>query len=460
MFMTEIARQTGNSAIVSPPPGLDAGNIENIRRIHANGIIHDNIDNRTGEVSGQTNRSWGHIFGNSSFELGGIPDSATNRRFFIYGIAMHAATDVYAHCAWTAPIPGAPMLGPTQTSGPTQAYRLVHNNNPPVDAEVNAGMWHHTGNENSSVASKRWDAATSTVSYIAAMIAHSIPPSPDIFDAVYLMHIPPFHPGPFTYMTPTFKLTKLHTYAKEINPNYHRLSEFRYLSIVDPPEITRNGNQVTMTTMPGGEIYYTTNGARPRLGAGSCPHTIRYTGPVSIPQNTVIKAISNISHIPSRNVANTIALGAYDEVATRFDGLFSFRNVNSQRFMDVASHSHDTRVDQWGNQVPGPQWRIIRENSGYYRIASSNNQNLVLEAVGSNLWLRHYTGSTAQQWRIIENLAGATPALPAPTPTYRLEPRSAPGQVVGIDGNSTLNGAFTVIHFWDGYNNSHKWLIS
>ncbi|ACL76698.1 zinc dependent phospholipase C family protein [Ruminiclostridium cellulolyticum] len=95
IYLTKIADLLGNGkavakGTVSQSYGMYANDYTNL-----NGYITCNatMGVGTGSVGGWT---WNEIFDSI-----GIPNNAANRRAFIYGVALHVATDVFAHSTWT-----------------------------------------------------------------------------------------------------------------------------------------------------------------------------------------------------------------------------------------------------------------------------------------------------------------------------------------------------------------------
>lgn len=111
---------------------------------------------------------------------------------------------------------------------------------------------------------------------------------------------------------------------------------------------------------------------------------------------------------------NTDALTAeiFDE-----NVMYSFRNVNSGLYMEVADGRVESgaNVQQWGlaEQAAYNTWRLKSAGDGYYYIYSAYNDEVVLDVAGNkalngqNIGLYNFNGKDNQQFRFTKNADGS-----------------------------------------------------
>ena len=129
------------------------------------------------------------------------------------------------------------------------------------------------------------------------------------------------------------------------------------------------------------------------------------------------------------------------------DGIFTFRNVNSQINMDAnlpIYEGHDSNITQEiinGNL--NQQWKLEYAGDGYYYIRSAYNENLVMDVYyggitnGTNIILADYHGGDNQKFEVIDNCDF----------TVQIRPLIASDKCVEVYEASTSTGANIVI--WD-----------
>lgn len=139
------------------------------------------------------------------------------------------------------------------------------------------------------------------------------------------------------------------------------------------------------------------------------------------------------------------------------DGSYSFNHQGTTKWLDVVSNSVDSGADiiQYaGNGTDSQKWWVVQNSAAHLFLVHKGTSSKVLDMNPNgenNISQYSYVGSNNQQWY---------PELVAITPgTYRILPKHANYQSLGITSNSTANGAQA--HLWEYISGpNQKWQVS
>ncbi|MDE7104423.1 MAG: RICIN domain-containing protein, partial [Ruminococcus sp.] len=125
-----------------------------------------------------------------------------------------------------------------------------------------------------------------------------------------------------------------------------------------------------------------------------------------------LKLAELMSQLYDFDNANALTAEILDESV-----MYSFKNVNSGLYMEVADAKAETgaNVQQWGMTEPAPHnaWRVKSADKGYYYIYSALDNNLVLDVAGNknlngqNIEIYNFNGNSNQQFKFTKNPDGS-----------------------------------------------------
>lgn len=141
------------------------------------------------------------------------------------------------------------------------------------------------------------------------------------------------------------------------------------------------------------------------------------------------------------------------QTSTRFPGVYTIKNVNSQKLLEIGGASTDpgATVNQWSDaETANQQWTLVETSSGIFKIVNRNSGLVLRIGLSGNVanqgW---YTGALNEQWYVNE----ITPGI------FKITNLSSSSQLLEIQGAYKFDGATVDVWPYGGGTNQ-QWILT